>query len=578
MDRRVADVMWEMLAKAGVKRCYGIVGDALNPVIDALRRNGEIEFIHVRHEEYGVFAAVADSYLSGKPVAVCGTAGPGVTHLFNGLMDARKEGAAIIAIAGDVESKLIDTAALEELNPYKFFDTACLYIGRVVNPEQVRPVVTTAIMTAVVDKGPTLISMPGDIAASKVSDHSAHAFKAAALPVMRPADSDLDQLAEMIESANKVAIFGGDGCRDARAEVLQLAATLKAPVGFSFRGKQWLEHDNPNAVGMTGLLGYGGAYKAIHDADLLLMLGTDFPFSEFLPGDKVKKVQIDKNAKHIGRRTAVDLALVGDIKSTVAALLPKVREKTDGTFLERHVAETRSFHELLQHYVEKGPGIKPIRPEFLAATLSELASDDAMFFVDTGTACIWVARHVTGGANRRIFGSFSWASMANAAPNAFGAQLAFPGRQTIAVCGDGGFTMLGLGDLLTLVQRKTPVVQIILNNESLDFVNIEQQEAGIIPFGVDFKNPNFAKVAEAMGAKGIRIEEPGDVRDGLAEALSHKSGPVVVDAVVDPYALSLPAHVPFHVAESFTLSLAKQVLTGKMDSVIKTIERNIRLI
>jgi pyruvate dehydrogenase (quinone) len=578
MEPNVADVMWEMLAEAGVKRCYGIVGDALNPVIDALRRNGEIEFIHVRHEEYGVFAAVAESYLSGKPVAVCGTAGPGVTHLINGLLDARKEGAAIIAIAGDVESKLIDTAALEELNPYKFFDTACLYVGRVVNPEQVRAVVTTAIMTAVVDKGPTLISLPGDIAASKAPEHSSHAFKAAALPVMRPADSDLDKLAQMIEGANKVAIFGGDGCRDGRDEVLQLAAKLKAPVGYSFRGKQWLEHDNPNAVGMTGLLGYGGAYKAIHDADLLLMLGTDFPFSEFLPGDKVKKVQIDKNAKHLGRRTALDLALVGDIKGTVSALLPKVREKSDSTFLEKHVAETNSFHELLQHYVTKGPGIKPIRPEFFAATLSELAADDAMFFVDTGTACIWVARHVKGGTNRRIFGSFSWASMANAAPNAFGAQLAFPGRQTIAVCGDGGFTMLGLGDLLTQVQRKSPVIQIILNNESLDFVNIEQQEAGILPFGVDFKNPNFAKVAEAMGAKGIRIEEPGDVRDGIAEALAHKGGPVVVDAVVDPYALSMPAHVPFHVAESFTLSLAKQVLNGQMDSVIKTIERNIRLI
>ncbi len=326
MERRVADVMWEMLANAGVKRCYGIVGDALNPVIDALRRNGEIEFIHVRHEEYGVFAAVAESYLSGNPVAVCGTAGPGVTHLFNGLMDARKEGAAIIAIAGDVETRLIDTAALEELNPYKFFDTACLYVGRVVNPEQVRAVVTTAIMTAVVDKGPTLISMPGDIAAAKTSDHSAHAFTAA-LPVMRPADADLDRLAEMIEGANKVAIFGGDGCRNGRDEVLQLAATLKAPVGFSFRGKQWLEHDNPNAVGMTGLLGYGGAYKAIHDADLLLMLGTDFPFSEFLPGDKVKKVQIDKNAKHLGRRTAVDLALVGDIKATVAAAAPQSPRK-----------------------------------------------------------------------------------------------------------------------------------------------------------------------------------------------------------------------------------------------------------
>jgi pyruvate dehydrogenase (quinone) len=329
---------------------------------------------------------------------------------------------------------------------------------------------------------------------------------------------------------------------------------------------------------MTGLLGYGGAYKAIHEADLLLMLGTDFPFSEFLPGDKVKKVQVDKDPKHIGRRTAVDLALVGDIRPTVTALLAKIHDKTDSTFLERHVAETKSFHELLQHYVDKGPGIKPIRPEFLAATLSDLAADDAMFFADTGTACIWMSRHVKGGANRRIFGSFTWASMANAAPNAFGAQLAYPGRQTIAMCGDGGFTMLGLGDLLTQVQRKSPVVQIILNNESLDFVKIEQHEAGVIPFGVEFKNPNFAKVAEAMGAKGIRIEDPADVKDGLAEALAHKGGPVVVDAVVDPYALSMPAHVPFHVAESFTLSLAKQVLSGEMDSVIKTIERNIRLI
>jgi pyruvate dehydrogenase (quinone) len=578
MAHTVADVMWEMLAGAGVKRCYGIVGDALNPVIDALRRNGKVEFIHVRHEEYGVFAAVADAYFTGNPVAVCGTAGPGVTHLFNGLMDARKEGAAIIAIAGDVETKLMDTAALEELNPYKFFDTACLYVGRVVNPEQVRAVVTTAILTAVVDKGPTVISMPGDIASANAPDHSFHEVRIPAQPVFRPADADLDKLAEMIESAGKVAIFGGDGCRDAREEVLQLAARLKAPVGYSFRGKQWLEHDNPNAVGMTGLLGYGGAYKAIHDADLVLLLGTDFPFPEFLPGDNVKKVQIDRNAKHIGRRTAVDLALVGDIQATVAALLAKVRDKTSSRFLEERVAETNAFHELLQHYVQKGPGIKPIRPEFLAATLSELASDDAMFFADTGTACIWLARHVKGATNRRIFGSFSWASMANAAPNAFGAQLAYPGRQTIALCGDGGFTMLALGDLLTQVQRKTPVVQIVLNNESLDFVKIEMQEAGVVPFGVDFKNPNFAKVAEAMGAKGIRIEEPGDVREGLAEALAHRDGPVVVDAVVDPYALSLPSHVPLHVAAGFTLSFAKQVLTGKMDSVIKTIERNVGLV
>lgn len=577
MARNVADLMWEMLQKAGVKRCYGIVGDALNPVIDALRRNGNVDFVHVRNEEYGVFAAVAEAYFTGNPVAVCGTAGPGVTHLFNGLMDARKEGASVIAIAGDVESKLIDTAALEELNPYKFFDAAALYIGRVVNPEQARAVFNTAITTAVIDRGPTVISLPGDVAASEAPDRM-YTVAIPAKAVFRPAEADLEKLARLINDAKTVAIFGGDGCRDARNEVLTLANKLKAPVGYSFRGKQWLEHDNPYATGMTGLLGYGGTYKAIHGADLLLLLGTDFPFSEFLPNGNVKKVQIDTNPKHLGRRTALDLGLVGDVQATVAAVLPKIREKNDTRFLEKHLAQTREFDELLSHYVEKGPGIKPIRPEYLAATLSALASDDAMFFADTGTACIWMARHIKGGANRRLFGSFSWASMANAVPNAFGAQSAFPGRQTIALCGDGGFTMLALGDLPTLVQRKARVVHIILNNESLDFVNIEQQEAGFVPFGVNFKNPNFERVAEAMGAKGIRLEEPGDVKDALTEALAYKDGPVVVDAVVDPYALSLPSHVPFHTAAGYTLSLTKQVLAGRFDDVIKTMERNVRLV
>ena len=577
MGRSVADLMWEMLEKAGVERCYGIVGDALNPVIDALHRNGHIEFVHVRHEEYGVFAAVADAYFTGKPVVVCGTAGPGVTHLFNGLMDARKEGAPIIAIAGDVETKLMDTAAIEELNPYKFFETVCLYLGRIVNREQARAVINTAILTAVVDRGPTVISLPGDVASSE-ADFRIQEVTPPAKPLYRPDDTDMEKLARMVQDANTVAIFGGEGCRDAHDEVIALAAKLRAPVGYSFRGKQWLEHDNPYAVGMNGLLGYGGAYKAIHEADLLLLLGTDFPFPEFLPNGDVKKVQIDRNAKHLGRRTALDLALVGDVKSTLASLLPRIAERKDTRFLEKHLGETRAFDELLNHYVEKGPGIKPIRPEYLAATLSDLAAPDAMFFVDTGTACIWAARHIKGGNKRRIFGSFSWGSMANAAPNAFGAQLAYPGRQTIALCGDGGFTMLALGDVLTQVQRKVPVVQIILNNESLGFVKVEQQEAGLVPFGVEFKTPNFARVAEAMGAKGIRLEEPGDVKEALTEALQYKEGPVVVDAVVDPFALSLPSHVPLHTATGFTLSMAKQVLSGRMDSVIKTIERNVRLV
>src|SRR5665213_2024752 len=540
MAQTVADVMWEMLVKAGVKRCYGIVGDALNPVIDALRRNGKIDFIHVRNEEYGVFAAVAEAYLTENPVVVCGTAGPGVTHLFNGLMDALKEGAPVIAIAGDVDTKLMDTFPRQELNPYKFFDAACLYVGRIVNPEQLRSVVTTAILTAVLDKGPTVIVLPGDVAAADVPSR-AHDFTVPVRPILCPSESYLRRLAGMIDAAGKGTVLGGEGCRYAREEVIQLSEKMKAPVAYSLRGKQWLEHDNPNAVGMTGLLGYGGAYRAINDADLLLLLGTDFPYSEFLPGDGVKKVQIDTDPKHIGRRIAVDLGLVGDIRSTVAALLPLVRKKADGHFLDQRIAETRSFEELLGHYVTKGPQIKPIRPEFLAAILNELAADDAMFFVDTGTACMWAARHMRGGKNRRMFGSFAWGSMANASPNAFGAQLAYPGRQTIALCGDGGFTMLGLGDLLTEVERKTPVVHIILNNEKLDFVSIEMQEAGMVPFGVDFKNPDFAKVAKAMGAKGIRIEEQGDVRAGVAEALAHTSGPVVVDVVVDPFALALPS-------------------------------------
>ena len=577
MAQNVADVLWEMLEKAGVKRCYGIVGDALNPVIDALHRNGNIDFVHVRHEEYGVFAAVADAYFTGKPVAVCGTAGPGVTHLFNGLMDATKEGAPVIAIAGDVERSLIATGALEELNPYKFFDAAALYIGRIVHPRQARAVISTAILTAMIERGSTVISLPGDVAASHVPP-GAYEVTAPVTPVLRPADDDIQKLAGMIEDAKTVAIFGGDGCREAREEVLALAGQLKAPVAYSFRGKQWLEHDNPYATGMTGLLGYGGAYGAINNADLLLLLGTDFPFSEFLPKDNVKKVQIDREPRHIGRRTHLDLSLVGDVKATLISLLPKVKERSDTSFLEKYLAETHDFYELLNHYVEKGPSLKPIRPEFLAATLCRLASHDAMFFADTGTPCMWLARHIKGSTKRRLFGSFTWASMANAAPNAFGAQLAYPSRQTIALCGDGGFTMLALGDLLTQVERKSPVLQIILNNESLNFVNIEQQEAGLVPFGVDFKNPNFARVAEAMGAKGIRLEDPADVKDALAEALAHKDGPVVVDAVVDRFALSLPSHVPLHTAEGYTLSLAKQVLSGRMDAVIKTIEHNTRLI
>jgi pyruvate dehydrogenase (quinone) len=577
MAKTVAEGLWEMLTSAGVRRCYGIVGDALNPVVDALRRNGSVEFVHVRNEEYGVFAAVAEARLTGKPVAVCGTAGPGVAHLINGLLDARKERVPVIAIAGDVESSLLDSEALEELNPYKFFDTAALYIGRLVNPEQLRAMVSTAITTAVAERGPVVISIPGDVARASAPSGSLR-VPLPATTIGAASAADLAAMADLINQAGTVAIFGGDGCERAQDEVREFAARLKAPVGYSFKGKAWLEHDNPNAVGMTGLLGYGGCHDAINSADVLLMLGTDFPFSAFLPHKDVKTIQVDRDPGKIGRRAPLELSVVGDVAATLQALAPLLNDKNSDRFLRHHVTQTEHARRRLGHYVTKGPGLKPIRPEYVAAVLSELADDDAVFTVDTGTPCIWAARHIEYGRDRRLFGSFTWASMACASPNAFGAALAFPGRQAIALCGDGGFTMLGLGDLITQVQRKARVVNVIFNNGKLDFVNIEQQEAGFVPYGTDFANPDFSQVATALGARGIRVTEPGDVRDALAAALAHTDGPVVLDVVVDPYALALPSHVPGETAKGFTLSFAKQVLSGKMDTVIETVEHNVRLV
>ena len=574
MSRTVADVLCEMLANAGVKRCYGIVGDALNPFIDALRRNGRIDFIQVRHEEYGVFAAVSEAYLTGNPVAVCGTAGPGVVHLFNGLMDARKEGAPVIAIAGDTPTSKIDTGALEEVDPHLLFQAASLYTGRLVNPAQTRAVVQTAIRTALSDNGPTVIAVPGDIAAGEAPGDT---FRAVTHhdPVLRPSDPDLAALASMIEAADTVTIFGGDGCRDAHDEVVALAEKLAAPVGYSFRGKQWLEWGNPCAVGMIGLLGWGGAYKAMHDCDLCLLLGTDFPFTDFLP-DKPKKVQVDRWASHLGRRTHVDLGLVGQIAETLAAVMPLVQPKTGTAHLDRALKETAEWRKLIGHYVQRGPETKPIRPEYLVSVINEVAGDDAAFFADTGTACIWMARYIDARKGRHLFGSLSWASMANSMPNAMGAALAFPGRQVIALCGDGGFTML-LGDLLTIVERQLPAKLIVLNNGGLEFVNIEMEEAGIEPFGTKFHNPDFSKVAEAMGATGVRVEDPADVAEAVRHVLSCE-GPAVLDAVVDPYAISLPPHVTFGMAEGFALSLAKQALHGKLDDALRTATHNVRLL
>ena len=568
----VADATWKMLAEAGVRRCYGIIGDALNPMIDALHRGGMVEFILVRNEEAGALAAVAESLVTGEPVAVCGTAGPGVTHLLNGLLDASRERVPVIAIAGDTESKLIDSGMIEEVSPYDLFATASLYTGRILNPKQARAVVQTAIRTALVERGPTVISIPGDVAAKRFDDDIQQVtFRR---PLLRPVDADLSELAEMINGAANVTIFGGDGCRFAHDEVVALATKISAPVGYAYRGKQWLEWENPNAVGMSGLLGWGGAYEAMHHCDLLLLLGTSFPFGDFYPSN-CTIAQIDSRGTMLGRRTHVDLALVGDVRDTVAAVLPLVEAKQPGHHLTHAIHVTEQWRKRMRHYVTRGPGLKRIRPEFLVSTLDELASDHAVFTVDTGTACIWAARYVTAKPGRNILGSFNWATMANAMPYAMGVAIAVPGREAIALCGDGGFAML-MGDLLTIATRQLPVKLVVLNNSHLDFVHIEMMEAGIEPFGTTLNNPSFAAMADAIGVAGFRLENPIDVRSTVEQFLA-TPGPALLDAVVDPHALSLPPHTTFGEAEGFSLSLAKQAIHGSLDDVIDTATDNVLL-
>ena len=569
----VADATWSMLADAGVKRCYGIIGDALNPIIDALRRNGRIEFIHVRNEWAGTLAAVGESLVHGEPVVVCGTAGPGATNLLNGLLDASRERVPVIALCGDTVSYGLDQAVPEEINPYDLFETASLYTGRIVNPKQARPVVQTAIRTAIAENGPTVVAIPGDVAAQRFEDSIEQV--AVRQPLLRPPDVDLQELAALINRAKSVTIFGGDGCRFAHDEVVQLATKIAAPVGFAYRGKQWLEWENPNCVGQIGLLGWGGCYEAMHHCDLLLLLGTSFPFIEFYP-TKPAKVQIDSRATMLGRRTHVDMALVGDIRDTVAAVLPLVESKKPGHHLAHALNMTDKWHKKMGHYVTRGPRLNRIRPEYLTATLNEMAADDAIFTIDTGTPVIWAARYIKAARERNLLGSLNWASMANAMPYAMGSSIAFPGRQVIALCGDGGLSML-MGDLLTIAERELPVKLVVFNNSQLDFVHIEQMEAGFPPYGTKFKNPNFAEVVETLGISGFRLEQAAEVRSTVEQFLD-TSGPALLDAVVDPNALALPPHATFGQAENFSLSLSKQAIEGNLDDVIATARDNALLV
>ena len=573
MSRTVAEQLVETLAQAGVQRIYGLVGDSLNPVTDALHRSGKIEWIHVRHEETAAFAAGAEAQLTGKLAVCAGSCGPGNLHLINGLFDAHRSMAPVLAIASHIPTSEIGSGYFQETHPDQLFRECSHYCELVSNPRQMRRILQSAIQHAVSKRGVSVIVLPGDIAAlPAVSDLPPQEI-VTGLPLVRPIDADLTRLAELLNRAPKVTIFGGSGCAGAHAELLALAERLKAPIGYAFRGKEWIEYENPYAVGMSGLLGWGAAYQAMHGCDALLLLGTDFPYDSFMPtGPKI--AQVDIRGERLGRRSKLDLGLCGDVRDTLRALLPFIEAKTDRGFLDASLEQHRAAHLKLRAGVEAGRTRRPIHPGYVAATLDELAGPDAVFTADTGMCCVWAARYLAAAKGRRLLGSFVHGSMANALPQAIGAQAACPGRQVIALSGDGGFAML-MGDILTLGQHDLPVKIVLFNNHALGMVQLEMEVAGMSPFGCNLKNPNFAALAESVGMFGVRVEDPAELRPALEQALA-SPGPALVDVVTDPNVLAMPPRATIQQAAGFALAMTKIAFTGRLDDALDTVAANWR--
>ena len=573
MGNRVGDQLIARLAEAGVERIYGVVGDSLNPVTDALRLNNKVKWIHVRNEEAGAFAAGAEAQLTGKLTACAGSCGPGHLHLINGLFDAHRSNAPVLAIASHIPSSEIGTAYFQETHPQNLFQECSYYCELISNPAQFERVLHIAMQHAIGQGGVSVIALPGDIAGAEIPAQAGSRSLVTKRPSIRPSDKDLARLADLINSAKKVALFCGIGCENAHDEVVALAEKIKAPVGHSYRGKAFIEYDNPYDIGMTGMIGFGMCYEAIHECDLLLLLGTDFPYDKFLP-TKCKIAQIDIRVERLGRRSKIDQGIWGDVRETLQALMPMLDTKPAGDFLANTLAKHKEKLQKMNVYVDHVGKRLPMHPEPVAAALSEAAAPDAIFTADTGMCNVWSARYIKASKGRRIIGSFNHGSMANALPMAIGAQCAYPGRQVISMSGDGGLAML-MGDLLTLTQYNLPIKLVVFDNSALGMVKLEMETAGMPDYQTDLKNPNFAKVAEAIGMMGVRIENPADLASGFKKALEHK-GPALIDVVTDPNALSIPSHADRSQAVGFALALGKMVLAGNLDEVVDTVKGNIR--
>ncbi len=571
MAQNVAEQVVDMLSAAGVKRIYAVTGDSLNHINDAVRRSdNKIQWVHMRHEEAGAYAAAAEAELNG--IACCaGSSGPGHVHLINGLYDAHRSGAPVIAIASTCATHQFGTEYFQETNTIKLFDDCSYYNQIATTPAQLPRMLQAGIQYAINKKGVSVVGLPGDVTEMDAVETPSSTRNYFSEPVIRPSDRELQDLAALINEHEKVTIFCGIGCANAHDEVIELSKRLHAPVGYSFRGKMFVQHDNPNEVGMTGLLGLPSAYQSMHESDLLILLGTDFPYEQFMP-IKCKIVQIDVKPERIGRRAKVEVGLCGKIEDTLQALLPLIPQKTDDGFLKSQLKFYSKVKDNLQTYVDDRGTENNIHPEFVANTIDQLANHNAIFTVDTGMSCVWGARYIRGTGQRSMLGSFNHGSMANAMPQAIGAALACPDRQVIALCGDGGLSML-LGDLATIAQYKLPVKIVVFNNRSLGMVKLEMEVAGLPDWQTDMHNPDFALVAQAMGIKGIKVTDPDKVQQTLKESLLH-NGPVLLDIMTDPNALAMPPKIEFGQVKGMALSMSKLMLNGEMGEVWDTIKSN----
>lgn len=579
MATTVADQLIAQLIDAGVHRIYGIVGDSLNPIVDAVRRSGGsakggIDWIHTRNEEAAAFAAGAEAQLTGELAVCAGSCGPGNLHLINGLYDAHRSGAPVLAIASHIPSVEIGSSYFQETHPDRLFVECSNYRELISTPEQSPRVVNSALRHATGLRGVAVITIPGDIAELD-SVGGIPAFVRPARPTVVPDAGDIAALAAAVNAADTVAIFAGAGVEGAHDEVVAFADLVAAPIGHSLRGKDLIQYDNPFDVGMTGLLGYGAAHAGIHDADLVLLLGTDFPYEQFLPdGAKVVIAQVDADASHLGRRASVSHPVHGDVLPTLDALTGLVARKTDRDFLEKTVARHEKLMTSVVGTYTDAATKAPIHPEFAAAQLDEALADDAIVIADTGMGNVWQARYITPNGHRRLIGSYLHGSMANALPQAIGAQLAYPRRQVVTMSGDGGLSML-MGELITVAAYRLPVKIVVFNNSTLGLVKLEMFVGGYPDFAVDVPEVDYAAVATALGIHGIRVEQPEDVRSALDEAFAH-DGPALVDIVTDPLALSLPGHISATQVKGFALGISKLVLNGGVGEAIQMARSNIR--